>query len=130
MIFWALAPRLDIIFILGLLLIPFTLNNNVYTCRTNKIGLFTLLATTLIIILGSSLTDPHAINGQFTQQQPTNSISPIGVNDNDWPAYGSRTQAGIRYSPLTQINSDNVDKLVEKWTFHTGDENGANAALR
>ncbi len=62
-----------------------TLNNNVYTCRTNKIGLFTLLATTLIIILGSSLTDPHAINGQFTQQQPTNSISPIGVNDNDWP---------------------------------------------
>ena len=126
--FWALAPRLDIIFILGLLLIPFTLNNNVYTCRTNKIGLFTLLATTLIIILGSSLTDPHAINGQFTQQQPTNSISPIGVNDNDWPAYG-RTQAGIRYSPLTQINSDNVDKLVEKWTFHTGDEKRANDAV-
>lgn len=43
------------------------------------------------------------------------------VNDNDWPAYG-RTQAEYaENSPLTQINDDNVDKLI-KMDFHTGDE--------
>lgn len=119
--FWALAPRLDIIFILGLLLLPFIFIKTAFYCRANKITLITLLVITLGIILGSLFTDPHSVNGEFTQKQPTVSHSPAGVNDNDWPAYG-RTQAGIRYSPLNQINNDNVDTLVEKWTFHTGDE--------
>ena len=27
----------------------------------------------------------------------------------------------MRYSPLTQINRDNVAQLKVAWTFHTGD---------
>ncbi|MFM0757413.1 membrane-bound PQQ-dependent dehydrogenase, glucose/quinate/shikimate family, partial [Paraburkholderia strydomiana] len=41
-------------------------------------------------------------------------------SDADWPAYG-RTQHGTRYSPLAQINVDNVKNLQVAWTFRTGD---------
>ncbi|MCE4509587.1 PQQ-binding-like beta-propeller repeat protein, partial [Xanthomonas hortorum pv. vitians] len=40
--------------------------------------------------------------------------------DDDWAAYG-RSQAGLRYSPLQQINRDNVAQLKQAWLFHTGD---------
>ncbi|CAG2088375.1 membrane-bound PQQ-dependent dehydrogenase, glucose/quinate/shikimate family [Xanthomonas euroxanthea] len=40
--------------------------------------------------------------------------------DDDWAAYG-RSQAGQRYSPLQQINRDNVAQLTRAWVFHTGD---------
>ncbi|OAT35673.1 membrane-bound PQQ-dependent dehydrogenase, glucose/quinate/shikimate family [Proteus myxofaciens] len=126
--FWALAPRLDIIFILGILLLPFVARKGELYCRANKITLLLLLLVTLVIIIGSLFTDPHAVKGEFSQQQPAKSQSIAGVSDNDWPAYG-RTQAGIRYSPLTQINSDNVDTLVEKWTYHTGDKKGPNDSV-
>jgi quinoprotein glucose dehydrogenase len=34
----------------------------------------------------------------------------------DWPMY-SRDLASTRYSPLTQINTDNVSKLTEAWSY-------------
>jgi quinoprotein glucose dehydrogenase len=40
--------------------------------------------------------------------------------ETDWPAYGN-DPGGMRYSPLTQINHGNVDRLKVAWTFHTGD---------
>jgi len=44
------------------------------------------------------------------------SLIPVGA---DWPAYGG-TEAAWRYSPLTQINPDNVGKLRKVWQVHTG----------
>jgi quinoprotein glucose dehydrogenase len=38
----------------------------------------------------------------------------------DWPTYGN-DPGGMRYSPLTQIDRDNVTKLRVAWTYHTGD---------
>jgi quinoprotein glucose dehydrogenase len=38
----------------------------------------------------------------------------------DWPCYG-HDAGGMRFSPLTQINRDNVSQLKVAWTFHTGD---------
>src|SRR5262245_22922563 len=38
----------------------------------------------------------------------------------DWPQYG-RDQAGTRYTPLNQINRDNVAYLEIAWEYHTGD---------
>src|SRR5262252_3349460 len=40
--------------------------------------------------------------------------------ESDWPAYG-RDPGGSRYSPLTQINRQNVKKLKIAWTYRTGD---------
>jgi quinoprotein glucose dehydrogenase len=38
----------------------------------------------------------------------------------DWPSYGGDA-GGMRYSPLTEINRENVSKLRMAWVFHTGD---------
>ena len=35
---------------------------------------------------------------------------------NDWPTYG-HDLGGQRYSPLKQINTSNVTKLVPAWSF-------------
>ncbi|MDN7130996.1 membrane-bound PQQ-dependent dehydrogenase, glucose/quinate/shikimate family [Halomonas sp. MC140] len=40
--------------------------------------------------------------------------------DGDWAAYG-RDSAATRYSPLEQINSDNVGDLEVAWEYRTGD---------
>jgi quinoprotein glucose dehydrogenase len=45
---------------------------------------------------------------------------PIAAQNTDWPNYGN-DKAGARYSPLDQINRDNVTKLQVAWTYHTGD---------
>jgi membrane-bound PQQ-dependent dehydrogenase (glucose/quinate/shikimate family) len=45
---------------------------------------------------------------------------PAQISDTDWPNYGN-DPGGMRYSPLSQINRDNVSKLKLAWTFHTGD---------
>jgi quinoprotein glucose dehydrogenase len=38
----------------------------------------------------------------------------------DWPKYG-RDPEGTRYTPLNQINRDNVAYLEVAWEYHTGD---------
>jgi len=40
--------------------------------------------------------------------------------DGEWRAYGHDV-LGSRYSPLTEINRDNVGRLAVAWTFHTGE---------
>jgi quinoprotein glucose dehydrogenase len=47
--------------------------------------------------------------------------APVDVRPNDdWPYYG-HDAAGTRYSPLSQINRQNVTNLKVAWTFHVGD---------
>jgi membrane-bound PQQ-dependent dehydrogenase (glucose/quinate/shikimate family) len=38
----------------------------------------------------------------------------------DWPVYG-HDPGGMRFSPLTQINAENVARLRRVWTYHTGE---------
>src|SRR6202165_1297249 len=38
----------------------------------------------------------------------------------EWSYYG-HDAGGTRYSPLTQINRENIATLKVAWTFHTGD---------
>ena len=45
---------------------------------------------------------------------------PAQISDTDWPNYGN-DPGGMRYSPLSQINRNNVSKLKVAWIFHTGD---------
>lgn len=45
--------------------------------------------------------------------------------DGEWSAYG-RTDYGQRYSPLSQINTDNVKDLELAWQIQTGDVKGPN----
>jgi quinohemoprotein ethanol dehydrogenase len=41
------------------------------------------------------------------------------ANNSNWLMYG-RTYDAQRHSPLTQINKDNVGRLIPVWTFQTG----------
>jgi quinoprotein glucose dehydrogenase len=45
---------------------------------------------------------------------------PSGGPTADWPNYGN-DPGGSRFSPLTQITPDNVNRLEIAWTYHTGD---------
>ncbi|MDQ6760375.1 MAG: pyrroloquinoline quinone-dependent dehydrogenase [Acidobacteriota bacterium] len=40
--------------------------------------------------------------------------------DGTWPVYG-RDAGGTRFSPLANVNRENVTHLKVAWTFHTGD---------
>ena len=42
------------------------------------------------------------------------------VSNDEWRSYG-RDAGGVRYSPLEQINRQNVARLKRAWTFHTGE---------
>ncbi len=118
--FWALTPRLDVTFFLGLwILLPI-----VYNYMSNKNGfaraaLATSLVFTVVVLVYSVFNDPQQINGTIPAADTPAQSTP-GVADADWPAYG-RTQGGTRYSPLSQINDKNVGQLKEAWTFQTGD---------
>jgi quinoprotein glucose dehydrogenase len=48
------------------------------------------------------------------------SAAETSAQDAGWPYYG-HDAGGMRYSPLTQINRDNVSKLKVAWVFHTGE---------
>src|SRR5260370_27755541 len=49
-----------------------------------------------------------------------NSALPENDSGAEWPYYG-HDAGGMRYSPLKQINRQNVATLKAAWTFHTGD---------
>ncbi|UCC25422.1 MAG: hypothetical protein JSU98_17125 [Gemmatimonadales bacterium] len=81
----------------------------------------TVFALTLIGLLLFACT-PERTDGVDV----SDSASPSGddpaalVSDGDWPHYG-RDAGGSRYSPLDQINTDNVHGLELAWTYQSGD---------
>ncbi len=64
----------------------------------------------LIILVAGPL-----FNGYGQNRKPKRAASPA-----DWPAYG-RDPGGSRYSPLVDINRENVKDLKIAWTYRTGD---------
>src|ERR1700687_3799151 len=61
-----------------------------------------------------------ALNGQRPTHASAAQKDSSAAQSDDWPSYG-HDAGGMRYSPLTQINRDNVSQLKVAWTFHTGD---------
>ena len=60
------------------------------------------------LLIGYSLN----VTGQPAAKQTDGSV--------EWPAYGNDA-GGMRFSPLTQINAQNVKQLTVAWTFRTGE---------
>lgn len=124
--FWALVPRFDILGVLGIwLLIPAVTRDIPEQLKAGKILLSATLAIAIAVLVFSIFNDPQELNGNLTAAQPSQARAVAGVNAADWPAYG-RTQAGSRYSPLTQINDKNVNDLQVAWTFRSGESKTAN----
>ena len=117
--FWALAPRVDVWFLLGLwLILPFT-GRQLGDAGKPKAAMATIMLAILATLTYSWFNDPQEINGVISRAQPAPAQT-AGIANEDWPAY-ARTQGGARYSPLTQINEQNVKNLEVAWTYHTGD---------
>ena len=57
--------------------------------------------------------------------------STVAAQGVDWPYYGG-DQGGIKYSPLDQIDRDNVTELEVLWTWDNGEEpiTGASVPVR
>lgn len=78
------------------------------------------------IAIASWFIDPHDIEGRLPTQRAAASDQDPGappVPPGEWHAYG-RTGFGQRYSPLTEINPQNVSGLKEVWRYQTGDVRG------
>jgi len=119
--FWALTPRLDIIFFLGLwIFLPVVYRTLTAEGSVARSSLGVSLVITVAVLGYAVFNDPQEINGTLQATQPTVEKTTSDIPDGDWPAYG-RTQAGTRYSPLSQINDKNVGQLTQAWSFQTGD---------
>jgi quinoprotein glucose dehydrogenase len=124
--FWALVPRLDILGLLGIwLLIPGVTRGIGAGLRASKTFLSATLALAIAVLVYSIFNDPQEISGSMASTQPAQAQPVEGVSPADWPAYG-RTQSGTRYSPLNQINENNVKDLQVAWTFRSGESRTEN----
>ena len=125
---WQLGPRGGVIVLLGLwLMLPAirrplgfaSPTGTPYPASPLPLAVASLVA---IAVAGYSMTqDPHDRAGTL----PTdivNATPALGGNvpAGEWHQYG-RTQYGQRYSPLDQINTENVSTLKVAWQYQTGD---------
>ena len=56
-------------------------------------------------------------------------VAAAAPDKDEWPCYG-RDDGGMRYSPLAQIDRDNVNRLQPAWVFHTGDISDGKGRLK
>ncbi len=116
---WPLAARLDVLFVLGLLmLLPAVVRG---TAAGGRAAVVVTLAAFCIVAVVTWLRDPHDLQGTLAANTP--GTAPGGAPAADWTAYGG-SAAGQRYSSLRQITPQNVRDLREAWHFHTGDVRG------
>ena len=125
---WQLGPRGGIIVLLGLwLMLPAIRRPLGFASPTGATYAASALPLAVAVVVavavaGYSMTqDPHDIAGTL----PTdiaNASPALGGNvpAGEWHQYG-RTPFGQRYSPLDQINTDNVSTLQVAWQYQTGD---------
>ena len=108
--FWALAPRYDLLFLLGLWLLLPPATRGFAAPRPAKTAMGVAMLGMLAVLGYGLFNDPQEIDGTLARAQPAQARPVSGVADEDWPAYG-RTQGGVRYSPLAQIDDGNVKNL-------------------
>lgn len=121
---WQLAPRGDIVVILGILIaLPWcarTLGHSqhiraAWLSLAGSVVVAISVAGIAIFVPSNDLSGTLPVRGAAVTSAP-----PDAVPDGDWQAYG-RTSLGQRYSPLSQITPENVSNLQVAWTYHTGD---------
>jgi quinoprotein glucose dehydrogenase len=123
---WQLAPRGDVVFILGaLLLLPWVSRglrsrNEVTSWRTTAGPLALALLLAAGVGVAAMASDPHDRTGALPGPRGPVEAAYGGVAPDDWSAYG-RSWRGEKWSPLRQITPANVDRLEVAWSLRTGD---------
>lgn len=140
---WPLAARLDVLFVLGLLLwwpgVTRRLqaggdSGGAWGAAAASAGrrpawsarlLGTALGLSSLVALATAFHDPHDLGGALPPPHAalSGASTEPAVPAGEWHAYG-RTAWGQRFSPLTQITPANVDQLQVAWHYRTGDVRG------
>jgi len=125
---WQLGPRGGVIILLGMWLLTPWIRRPLgfisptgarYGASAKPLALAVLAAVVIAVV--SMFFDPLGQNGDLPEEKVA--AAPVlggNVPDGEWHQYG-RTPYGQRYSPLDQINVDNVGGLQEVWRYQTGD---------
>ena len=125
---WQLGPRGGVIVLLGLwLMLPAIRRPLGFASPTGTSYPASALPLAVAVLVsigvaGFAMTeDPHDIAGSLPTEV-ANATPALGGNvpAGEWHQYG-RTPYGQRYSPLDQINTDNVGTLQVAWQYQTGD---------
>ncbi|CAN5897872.1 glucose/quinate/shikimate family membrane-bound PQQ-dependent dehydrogenase [soil metagenome] len=127
---WPLAARLDVWFVIGLVLLLPWVSGRLGSAHDSRFALVAVLAVSLVVAGLSWLRDPHDRQGALPASEG-NAIAAVAdatdgemvMPPGEWRAYG-RTGYGQRYSPLAQLTPANVSQLQVAWQFHTGDLRG------
>lgn len=125
---WQLGPRGGLIVLIGLwLLLPAIRRPlGLYRAtprreRTPSLLLAGACAVAVVVAVWSMFGDPHDLNGSLPEEKIAAAPALGGdVPEGDWHQYG-RTPYGQRYSPLSQIDTQNAGSLQEVWRYRTGD---------
>ncbi|MGN7294162.1 glucose/quinate/shikimate family membrane-bound PQQ-dependent dehydrogenase [Rhizobium sp. SAFR-030] len=126
---WQLGPRGGVVIILGLwLLTPWIRRPLGFRSPTTgfRYGasagpLAAAVVVSIAVALLSMFVNSTDVNGNLPEEQVA--AAPVlggNVPAGEWHQYG-RTPYGQRYSPLDQINLENVSSLQEVWRYQTGD---------
>src|SRR5262245_5903667 len=119
---WPLVPRLVgplVLLLLVILSLPVLDAERGRQQRLWALGgfAFALIVLGVAVAQANRPDPPGAMPEPFAQAMADASLMQTG---GDWPAYGG-TYNAQRYSPLDQINRENVGRLERAWTFRTGD---------
>lgn len=141
---WPLATRCGVLFVLGLLLllpsvvraIAFRRPEHAVAAGSDDIvrvaghprsPLAVALLAFVAVAVASFINTPHTRNrtlagGSLSDETAAaaSGTPAAAMPPGEWRVYG-RTNFGQRYSPLDQINPDNVDSLDIAWHYNTGD---------
>jgi quinoprotein glucose dehydrogenase len=123
---WPLASRGGLLVLLGaFLLTPWILRRlpGASAFRGGGLALTLVLGVSLAVAAASWFADPHRIEGTVPEARGPVPTTVGMVPPDEWHAYG-RTEYGQRWSPLDRITPENVVRLEQVWTYHTGDIRG------
>ena len=116
---WALVARLGLFCGFGLWMLTPWFRGWVGRSRSTAVtrGVFLIVAAAAVIGAG----------WVFWNDRQLGASGPLGTPgdtaQSGWAHYG-RDAGGSRYSPLTQINLDNVGGMKRAWTYHLGEAPG------
>lgn len=116
---WGLLPRIVPFSVLGLWFLTPWLRRAVHHDAPPALFASSLSRYTALIVAVIAVYVLIAGFGYEVNPLTPRSAAVTRVNTNtDWPSYGN-TLAGTRYSPLDEINKDNVGELELAWSYRT-----------
>lgn len=120
---WQLGSRGGVVVLLGLWLLTPSVRRKLRTSG-GAVGLVGAVILSMGVALYSLANDPLDLAGELSTEK-VSAVPDFGGNvpPGEWHFYG-RTPFGQRYSPLSQITPENVNRLELVWTYRTGDIRG------